>query len=694
MAIKVNNQVVIDNNKNVTAADISADQITASGFFGDGSNLTGIVASNVPTYSETSGISDSSRKIVRRSGLSLINRITPGGTIPSFTIPSRFVSSTISPDGSIILCLEEIQSSVNNRQAFLHIYNSSGQLLQEPIVCGVVIGDSPTYRPLLAPQITQDNSTIVLSLHAPFGSSSQVLVYTRQTNSTYSLSQTISSGAYNAVSLSPTGTTMIIGFDNLPLTDPNRSTFRVYQKANNIFYIASLVNYGSPVNVALTGIQYHGLSRAVYNASGLGAILSNTSSTNDTLNAVSLFNPFSPQINYLNPPFPAESIAQQRNIGSEMAISGDGSIVAASVDELSSVVRKVIIYRKAAQSISWQKIQTISYPGNYTTSSQVEFAGKSRISMSYDGSVLVISDNLNNSPTSPNRSGLVYIYLKNSQTELYELYNTIQPPSPVSNGEFGVTVDLSSQGEYLTITALSNTTSTAVLRRGEVYRYSLSADIIALQVDQSNGNVGIGNNITLDQKLVVEGNIKPTGTIIDSSNSGGNYDQVLGKDLNGQLQWQNYTPIKAWGVIHIPSGVQNTPSRVGILTSSPGVLVSIVPYSSIGGISRTVNGIVENVGVYKIDFPALSDSNYCVIVSSECRDVTSFNSDGDHIVNVVYKTNSSIWVSNIDTGLMTNWVNNAVPGSAFLNPQPITYQSNTSQAIANGAIHFMIIGGM
>lgn len=177
--------------------------------------------------------------------------------------------------------------------------------------------------------------------------------------------------------------------------------------------------------------------------------------------------------------------------------------------------------------------------------------------------------------------------------------------------------------------------------------------------------------------------LRSAGTKINS-----NFDEVYNNFGDGN-QFYPYYPIKAWGVVYIPAGNITTPSTVGILTSSPGVLASIVPYSSIGGATRTLpNGTVEDPGIFKIEFPDLGTDNYCAIVSVECKQPTLYQADGDHLVNVVWKTSNAIYVSNMDTALYSNWVQNATPGSAVLNPNPNNFEGG---AIANGAIHFMIL---
>ncbi len=168
-----------------------------------------------------------------------------------------------------------------------------------------------------------------------------------------------------------------------------------------------------------------------------------------------------------------------------------------------------------------------------------------------------------------------------------------------------------------------------------------------------------------------------------------NFNEVYNTFGDG-TNFYPYYPIKAWGVIYIPNGNILAPSTAGVVTSSPGVLASVVPYSSIGGSPATApNGTVIDPGIFKIGFPSLGNTNYCAIVSVECRQPTLYRSDGDHLVNVVHKEPGAIYVSNMDTSLYSNWIQNvANPGSAVLGPNPNNFDGGP---VANGSIHFMIL---
>ena len=108
---------------------------------------------------------------------------------------------------------------------------------------------------------------------------------------------------------------------------------------------------------------------------------------------------------------------------------------------------------------------------------------------------------------------------------------------------------------------------------GTGIKTSLGVDQNGLAYSPSDNRLGIGTTV-LDYTLTVQGDVKITGGILDSTNDSGDGDQVLTSDGSGGWSWQSVTAIGAIGGVDISNDTENAPRYLLFTDATSGSISS------------------------------------------------------------------------------------------------------------------------
>ena len=152
--------------------------------------------------------------------------------------------------------------------------------------------------------------------------------------------------------------------------------------------------------------------------------------------------------------------------------------------------------------------------------------------------------------------------------------------------------------------------NSGIVTATDVFQIGVGGTILS---SKTNGNIGIGSAIP-KYDLDIVGNVKISGTIVDSSDGEGSTGELLVKTATGGMQWQTANAVTsgAGGVIsqiqyHSASGTVGgadvfwydyTNDRIGIGTQFPEVIFEVVGNSKFSETTETKNLTVTGVSSF------------------------------------------------------------------------------------------------
>ena len=505
--------------------------VTATSFFGDGSNIFGLQTKNLGSYSSSSDISNSATSI---SGISTYSEIQYlNGSFATNSGDNFGYSVATSSDGNTLVVgaiFDEITGSTG--PGVVYVFDrvgAAGTFVQVGVITGIYANNANDYYGVSLATSADGKTIIVGALidEIPGGSNTGVVyVYDRVgvgTTSTFNqvgiLTGSLASSSNDffgtSVATSSDGKTIVVGayFD-----EGTTGRTYVFNRDGNTFRETAVLSE--------SGSSYFGYSVAT--SSDGKSILVGSYNNNAGAGNAYVYDKVGIGVSYRRVGILTGSYASDTgdNFGFSVDMSSDGRtmVVGARGDEIPGGLDTGVVYVYDRLGNTFTQVGILT--GSYASSGSDNFG--TSVACSADGKTIVVGatgDEINNDGT-----GVVYVFNRIGNT-FTEVSSFVGSQSIESSDSFGFSLDISSDGKTIFVGAYDDENISFGSGSGLVYVYDQVRSSYLFSTP--SGNIGIGTS-NATSKLTVSGNALITGvtTITGNLNALGNSYVKLARTSN------------------------------------------------------------------------------------------------------------------------------------------------------------------